>query len=62
MPLPGIYRCDRVRKINGSWEYFFVKRSGDGEEYCIKNIRGETPIYEHGKFYEIPLFKKAFPH
>lgn len=62
MPLPGIYRCDRIRQINGSWEYFFAKRSGDGDEYVIKNIIGDGKEYEQGKFYEVPVFKKAFPH
>ena len=62
MALPGIYRCDRVRKNNGVWEYFFAKRSGDKDEYVILNIQGEGTEYEKGKMYEIPDFKKAFPH
>jgi hypothetical protein len=62
MPLPGIYRCDRVRKNNGIWEYFFARRTGQQDEYVILNIVGDGTEYDSGKFYEIPVFQKAFPH
>jgi hypothetical protein len=62
MALPGIYRCDRVRRNNGIWEYFFSRRNGNQDEHVIKNIEGDGTEYEEGKFYEVPLFKKAFPH
>ena len=38
MPLPGIYRCDRIRQNNGIWEYFFARRNGENDEYVILNI------------------------
>jgi hypothetical protein len=62
MPLPGVYRCDRIRKNNGIWEYFFAIINGDNDEYVILNITGDGTEYEQGKFYEVPVFKKAFPH
>lgn len=62
MPLPGTYRCDRIRRNNGTWEYFFARRTGDQDEYVILNIQGDGKEYEEGKFYEVPEFKKAFPY
>ena len=57
MPVaPQVYRCERVRQINGSVEFFFTRRDGQlSEQHVIYNVLGNPGDYEVGKLYLVPM-------
>jgi hypothetical protein len=59
MPKAKLYRCDRVRQINGSWEFFFARREGVRDHYAMFNVDGVTGTeYVVGQVYEVPMPRK----
>jgi hypothetical protein len=44
-----------VRQINGSFEFFFVRRVGKTELYVIYNLPAVGDEYEVGRYYDLPM-------
>jgi len=56
MPESLVYRCERVRRINGLVEFLFTRRDHRmAEQHVIFNVLADSGAYEVGKLYLVPM-------